>query len=178
MVNILISNLLTRRIHELYVEKIYNYVYYRIGNHQEAEDLTAKVFHRALNHIPNYNNKGVPFAAWLYRIARNVVSDHLRAHERESAAFERTASDLEPHDPGPEQQVEAKAAVLAALGELTEDQQQVVSLRYFAGFTTAEIAASMERSERAIYSLEVRALASMRRVLEEPGAFERKEAGR
>ena len=45
------------KLYEIYVEKIYNYVYYRIGNQQEAEDLTAKVFHRALNHIPNYNNK-------------------------------------------------------------------------------------------------------------------------
>ena len=70
------------KLYELYVEKIYNYVYYRIGNQQEAEDLTAKVFHRALNHIPNYNNKGVPFAAWLYRIAHNLVANWHRDRGR------------------------------------------------------------------------------------------------
>src|SRR5262245_64332091 len=70
------------KLYELYVERIYNYVYYRIGNHHDAEDLTAKVFHRALNHIPNYNNKGVPFAAWLYRIAHNLIANWHRDHKR------------------------------------------------------------------------------------------------
>ena len=71
------------KLYELYVEKIYSYVYYRIGNQQEAEDLTAKVFYRALDHIPNYNNKGVPFAAWLYRIAHNLVANWYRDRKRQ-----------------------------------------------------------------------------------------------
>ena len=70
------------KLYEVYVEKIYNYVYYRIGNHHDAEDLTARVFNRALNHIANYNNKGAPFAAWLYRIAHNLVANWHRDHQR------------------------------------------------------------------------------------------------
>ena len=59
-------------IYERYLDKIYNYIYYRTGNQQDAEDLTAKVFYRAMSHIDNYIDKGVPFQAWLYRIAHNL----------------------------------------------------------------------------------------------------------
>jgi RNA polymerase sigma-70 factor (ECF subfamily) len=65
-----------------YIKKIYNYVYYRTGNHHDAEDLTSRVFYRALAHIGNYQDRGVPFSAWLYRIAHNLVANWHRDRDR------------------------------------------------------------------------------------------------
>ena len=59
-------------LYERYIDRIYNYVYYRTGNVSDAEDLTARVFQRAMNHISSYTDRGVPFSAWLYRIAHNL----------------------------------------------------------------------------------------------------------
>jgi len=59
-------------LYERYVRKIYNYIYYRTGNHEDAEDLTARVFQRAMKHVANFQDQGVPFSAWLYRIAHNL----------------------------------------------------------------------------------------------------------
>src|SRR5919201_2442451 len=62
-------------LYEKYVDRIYSYVYYRTGDAREAEDLTARVFYRALTHIPEFNQRGAPFVAWLYRIAHNLVAN-------------------------------------------------------------------------------------------------------
>ena len=62
-------------LYQRYVKRIYNYVYYRTGNQHDAEDITARVFFRAMRHIGNYTDRGVPFSAWLYRIAHNLVAN-------------------------------------------------------------------------------------------------------
>ncbi|MEI8131921.1 MAG: sigma factor, partial [Leptolinea sp.] len=62
-------------LYELYVNKIFSYIYYRTGSTHDAEDLTARVFQRAMAHIQRYTQKGVPFSAWLYRIAHNLVAN-------------------------------------------------------------------------------------------------------
>src|SRR5512146_1406023 len=69
-------------LYERYVKRIYNYVFYRTGNPYDAEDLTERVFHRAFGHIQTYNNRGVPFSAWLYRIAHNLVANWHRDNSR------------------------------------------------------------------------------------------------
>ena len=159
-------------IYDASYRKLYRYCYARTGNEPTAADLASGVFLEALEGIDRYIYRGRPLLAWLYRIARNVVSDHLRAQQRESKALQEAAAALEPHDPGLAAQVSDRQDLLAALQQLTEGQQQVVALRYYAGLTTAEIAHAMERSERAVYSLEVRALTTLRRLLA-PGAFQR-----
>ena len=70
-------------LYERYIDRIFNYVYYRTGNLHDAEDLTARVFQRAMNHIQNYTDRGVPFSAWLYRIAHNLVANWHRDRSRE-----------------------------------------------------------------------------------------------
>jgi RNA polymerase sigma-70 factor (ECF subfamily) len=70
------------QLYERYVDRIFNYVYYRTGNLHDAEDLTARVFQRAMNHIQNYTDRGVPFSAWLYRIAHNLVANWHRDRSR------------------------------------------------------------------------------------------------
>ncbi len=69
-------------LYERYVKRIYNYIFYRTGNSSDAEDLTERVFHRAFGHIQTYNNRGVPFSAWLYRIAHNLVANWHRDNSR------------------------------------------------------------------------------------------------
>ncbi len=69
-------------LYERYIDRIFNYVYYRTGNLHDAEDLTARVFQRAMNHIQNYTDRGVPFSAWLYRIAHNLVANWHRDRSR------------------------------------------------------------------------------------------------
>ena len=69
-------------LYERYVDNIYNYICYRTGNDQDAEDLTARTFYRALNHFPTYEDRGAPFSAWLYRIAHNLVANWDRDNSR------------------------------------------------------------------------------------------------
>lgn len=153
------------QIYDASYQKLFRYCYARTGDTTTAADLTSRVFLEALEGIDRYVYRGRPLLAWLYRIARNVVSDYLHAREREAKALAEAGSLLDPHAPNPASQVADQADLLDALRRLTGDQQQVVVLRYYAGFTTAEIAQALERSERAVYSLEVRALAALRRAL-------------
>ncbi len=153
-------------IYDTHYRKLYRYCYVRTGSEATAADLASKVYLKALEGIDRYQYRGRPLLAWLYRIAHNVVVDHLRAHKREAKALERASSLREPNDPGPASQVAEREDLRAALQHLTEEQRQVVVLRYYVDLSTKEIAHTMERTERAVYSLEVRALAALRRVLE------------
>lgn len=152
-------------IYDAYYQKLFRYCYARTSDRATAAELASHVYLEALRGIDRYVYRGRPLLAWLYRIARNIVSDHLRKQQREAQALQEAGELLEPHDPGPAAQVSDRQDVLAALQHLTDDQQQIVALRYYSGFSTAEIAQAMGRSERAVYSLEVRALAALRRLL-------------
>jgi RNA polymerase sigma-70 factor, ECF subfamily len=158
------------RLYELYVEKIYNYIYYRLGNHHDAEDLTAKVFYRALNHIAHYNNKGAPFAAWLYRIAHNLVINWRRDHSR------RQIVGLEDVDlSGDKQESPQHAAeraneselLLAAMQQLPRERQELLVLKFVERMSNAEIGQVLGRSEGAIKSLYHRTLVSLKEILAE-----------
>lgn len=152
-------------IYDAYYGKLYRYCYARTSNEATAAELASTVYLEALKGIDKFVYRGRPLLAWLYRIARNVVADHLRSSRREREAVER-ASELAPaHEPGPAAQVADRQDILAALSQLTDDQQQVVALRYYSGLSTKEIAEAMDRSERAVYSLEVRALDALRGLL-------------
>jgi len=152
-------------IYQAHYRNLYRYCYARTQSEATAADLASKVYLKALESIDRYVYRGRPLLAWLYRIAHNVVSDHLRAQRRESKALERLAAFLESADPGPASQVSEREDLLAALQQLTDEQQQVIALRYYAGLATPEIAQTMDRSERAVYSLQLRALATLRRLL-------------
>ena len=165
-------------IYDSHYRKLFRYCYARTGDEATAADLASRVYLEALEGIDRYVYRGRPLLAWLYRIARNVVSDHLRAQQRESKALEEAATTLESHDPDPAVQVSDRQAILGVLRQLTEDQQQVIALRYYAGLTTTEMAHALERSERAVYSLEVRALAALRRLLGPNRMPEHEQVGR
>jgi RNA polymerase sigma-70 factor (ECF subfamily) len=158
------------KLYELYVEKIYSYVYYRIGNHHDAEDLTAKVFHRALNHIHNYNQRGIPFAAWLYRIAHNLVANwHRDRRRRQVVGLEQVNMSSErqetPHQAA--ERTNERELLLDAIQQLPPERQTLLTLKFVERMSNAEIGRVMGRSEGAIKSLYHRTLVSLKSLLAE-----------
>ena len=158
------------RLYELYVEKIYNYIYYRLGNHHDAEDLTAKVFYRALNHIAHYNHKGVPFAAWLYRIAHNLVVNWHRDHSRrQMVGLENLdlSGDKQESPHHAAEQTNERELLLAAIQHLPRERQELLMLKFVERMSNAEIGRVLGRSEGAIKSLYHRTLVSLKELLAE-----------
>jgi RNA polymerase sigma-70 factor (ECF subfamily) len=156
-------------LYECYVNKIYNYIYYRVGNQHDAEDLTARTFHRALNHIERYVNQGAPFSAWLYRIAHNLVANwHRDQSRRKLISLEDIKLIIQRRD-GPDQmaeQREEKDQLLAIIQRLPSERQQLLILKFSQGLSNAEIGQVMGRSEGAIKSLYHRTLLSLREMFE------------
>jgi RNA polymerase sigma-70 factor (ECF subfamily) len=152
-------------LYERYVEKIYNYIYYRTGNHHDAEDLTARVFFRAMGHIENYTERGVPFQAWLYRIAHNLVANWHRDRGRRKVIplDEFIAGSLRVDAPDRQaEDNEERERLLAAIRRLPEERQQLLILKFVEHQSNAEIGEAMDRTEGAIKSLYHRTLIALR----------------
>lgn len=163
------------QLYERYVDRIYNYIFYRTGDAREAEDLTARVFYRALAHMEEYRQRGAPFAAWLYRIAHNLVAnwhrDRSRRHDIRLDDMIAVPERVESNDPEHRvQQDEETRRLLGAMGTLPAERQQLLILKFVDGMSNAEIAQVMGRSEGAIKSLYHRTLIALRDQLEEQGA--------
>jgi RNA polymerase sigma-70 factor (ECF subfamily) len=158
------------QLYELHVEKIYNYIYYRIGNREDAEDLTARVFYRALNHIPHYKNKGVPFAAWLYRIAHNLVANWYRDQKRRPTVALDSLNLQGNSRENPHRVAELTnehEILLAAIQKLPPQRQELLTFKYVERMSNAEIGKMMGRSEGAIKSLYHRTLVALKELLAE-----------
>src|SRR3974377_2287176 len=129
-------------VYERYVTRIYNYVYYRVGNHHDAEDLTSRVFYRALTHIKDYADRGVPFSAWLYRIAHNLVANWHRDHSRRQ---EIQLSDLPtagPKGDHPEATLvrsQEQEALLRLIRQLPSERQTLLILKFVENLSNSEI---------------------------------------
>lgn len=155
-------------LYERYVDKIYRYIYYRTGNEADAEDLTARVFFRALLHIGDYEERGHPFSAWLYRIAHNLVANWHRDHSRHPVLTLEDMASWQVKEKGPEAMatlLDDKEALLDAIRRLPADRRELLILKFVEQLTNAEIGAIMGRSEGAIKSLYHRTLVSLRREL-------------
>ncbi len=152
-------------LYERYVRRIYNYIYYRTGNRHDAEDLTARVFHRALLHVGGFEDKGVPFSAWLYRIAHNLVANWHRDMSRRPVVTldERIAvSGSSAHPEAEAIQREEREMLLSLVRDLPPDRQQLLILKFVERLSNAEIGEIMGRTEGAIKSLYHRTLSSLR----------------
>ncbi len=159
-------------LYERYVDRIYNYIYYRIGNHHDAEDLTARTFFRALDHIDRYVDRGVPFSAWLYRIAHNLVANWHRDRSRHKTVSLDSLLRLPGPGDNPERTVERneeQEALLAAIRRLPPDRQQLLILKFGERLSNAEIGRIMGRTEGAIKSLYHRTLIALREDLRSRG---------
>ncbi len=157
-------------LYQKYVTAIFNYIYYRTGNQHDAEDITAKVFHRAYGHIASYKYMGVPISAWLYRIAHNLVANYHRDGSRKREVSIDDHLDL--HTPGdlPETILmvsQENEALLSGIRKLTPDRQQLLILKFVEHLPNADIAIIMGRSEGAIKSLYHRTLIALKSIMGE-----------
>jgi RNA polymerase sigma-70 factor (ECF subfamily) len=148
----------------LHFDRIYSYLHMSVGNRHDAEDLTTQTFLKMLESIGRYQMTAAPFSAWLFRIAHNLAMDHFRAARR-----------VQPEDELPEpadQELSAEAAALQAIGresmldmieELSDEQKQVLTLKFVFNFGNAEVATILGKTEGAVKSLQHRALVALQK---------------
>jgi RNA polymerase sigma-70 factor (ECF subfamily) len=149
-------------LYEAYFDRVYAFIARRVPARSDAQDLAADVFHQALANLGRYEWRGVPFAAWLYRIAANAVADH---HTRAARARAVPAPDADP--PGDPTEAERRAGLYAAVRALPPDQRRVIELRFAENLRLGEIAALLGRSEGAVKQLQFRAIKALRRRLDQ-----------
>ena len=162
------------QLYERYVGRIYNYIYYRTGSSFDAEDLTERVFFRALRHIRNYTDRGLPFSAWLYRIAHNLVANWHRDNSRRKEVPLDDGLMSPYHGELPENELlhsEERERLLSVIRCLPADRQQLLILKFVEHMSNAEIAEIMGRTEGAVKSLYHRTLLSLRDDLEKLSAL-------
>jgi RNA polymerase sigma-70 factor (ECF subfamily) len=156
------------QLYEENFDKIYRYLVLKIGDRTEAEDMTQQVFLHALQSISSYRWKGMPFSSWLYRIAHNQVVDYFRKKSKHATVPLDESLPLPAADGDPQYHVERKVAVeevVIATKKLTAAQQEVISLRFAAELSIAEVAGVMGKSEGAVKALQHSAIIALRKVL-------------
>jgi len=145
---------------------VYRYVAARVGRPSDAEDLAQLVFVKALEALPRYELRGVPFGGWLFRLARNVVIDHVRTrreHVTLDIIVQQSTTDGAPDELAALRQ--DMDSVAFALRRLTPEQREAIQLRFFAGLSAREAAIAMGRQEGTVRGLQFRAIAALRREL-------------
>lgn len=158
------------QLYTLYFDRIYRYVRLKLGNAVDAEDITSAVFFNAWRTIHNFSpQRESSFAAWLFRLAHNAVVDRFRSM-RDIVSLD--ATDQRPAiramHPSPEAQVERKLTIselTAALAQLTEEQREVVLLRFVEGLSAREVGDIMGKQEGAVRGMQFRAIEALRRTM-------------
>jgi RNA polymerase sigma-70 factor (ECF subfamily) len=149
----------------LHFDRIYAYLQMTVGNRHDAEDLTNQTFVKMLESIERFQWRKVPFSAWLFRIAHNLAIDHFRARRRWQPeeeppeppdAEQRSAEDEAMHSIG-------RRSMLQMIEDLSDEQQQVLTLKFVFSFSNAEVATILGKTEGAVKSLQHRALASLQK---------------
>jgi RNA polymerase sigma-70 factor (ECF subfamily) len=159
-------------LYERYVGRIYNYIYYRTGNVDDAEDLTARVFFRAMRHIEHYDDRGLPLSAWLYRIAHNLVANWHRDNSRRREVPLEEITLFRPVGEHPESSLihtEEQDRLLSVIRTLPMERQQLIILKFVHQLSNAEIGQIMGRTEGAVKSLYHRTLLALRDEFESRG---------
>ena len=156
-------------IYDHFEAKIYSYIYHRVGNQSVAQDLTSQVFLRVLESIQLERAWETSFSGWLYRIAHNLVIDYYRRRGRTTQVSLDDMSEIHSKTESPESAAERAMTgerLRTAINHLTEEQAQVVTLRFLEGLSIVEVADSMGKTEGAIKALQYRAVSSLRRIME------------
>jgi RNA polymerase sigma-70 factor (ECF subfamily) len=152
-------------LYERYVDRIYNYIFHRTGSEEDAQDLTSQAFYKALSSIGRYKDRGAPFAAWLYRIAHNIVANWHRDNSRwaELPLDDMTLTDTSEQAPqSAAERWDRQQALARAVRRLHPDRQMLLILKFSEGLSNRQIGQIMGRSEGAIKSLYHRALVGLR----------------
>ena len=148
-------------LYEENFERVYAYVSRRVRDRADAEDVTAEVFQDALANLAKFEWRGVPFAAWLYRIAGNAIADRWQMAAKEQG----TAIADDPPDVSPAanpEEIERQARLFRMVAELPADQRRVIESRFAEGKSIAEIARAMERTAGAVKQLQFRGILALR----------------
>lgn len=159
-------------IYDAFADPIHRYISFRVRDPHEAEDLTDQVFVQMIEALPRYDDRGLPFAAWLYRIARNLIVDRHRRAARQAVVA--LSESLPATGAGADPFAEAarsldRAALARAMATLTDDQRDVVVLRFIEGWEVDEVAHFLGRRPGAVHALQHRALAALQRALRRRG---------
>lgn len=150
-------------LYEQNFERVYAYVIRRVRNREEAQDITAEVFHHALVNLGRYEWRGLPFAAWLYRIAANAIADRWHKAARECADAENASGTMD--EIGVEDAIERRAILFQLVNSLPDDQRLVITKRFVDQKSIREIALESQRSEGAVKQLQFRALQVLRALM-------------
>jgi RNA polymerase sigma-70 factor, ECF subfamily len=154
------------KLFDHYHGPVYRYIAARVGRPSDAEDLAQLVFVKALEALPRYEARGIPFGGWLFRLARNVVIDHTRTRREHSTLDVIVEQATEDEGPGELAVMRQEMDRVAhALRRLTPEQREAIELRFFAGLSAREAAEAMGRQEGTIRGLQFRAIAALRREL-------------
>jgi len=150
------------KLYDAYVERVSRYIYFRVSDECDMEDLVSQVFLKAWEHLDRYKMGSSPFIAWLYTIARNLVIDHYRTKKHTYPLEEAVAlpSDMEMPDEEAQMHFDLEA-MRDALQVLSKDQQQVLVLKYIAGLPNESIAKVMNKQEGTIRGLQMRGLQTL-----------------
>jgi len=151
-------------LYEINFERVYAYVVKRVRDRAETEDLTAEVFHQALANLKRFEWRGIPFAAWLFRIAANLIADRWQKSGREVTDEAHLAS--AQVSPAEIEEVERRATLFRLVETLPEEQQRVVVLRFVEQKSIKEVARQVRKTEGAVKQLQFRALSSLRARME------------
>jgi RNA polymerase sigma-70 factor (ECF subfamily) len=159
-----------RELYLAYHEQIYRFIWSRVYDPAQADDLTGEVFLRMITHLGSYQDRAIPFQAWLYRIARNLIIDnHRRSLKRETIPLDHVSEDrvgAETPEKATEQALTFEE-VQRGLESLNPEQREVLELRFLAGLSTDEVAAVVEKSVLAVKGLQHRGLSALRVYLQE-----------
>ncbi len=153
------------QLYEAYFDRVYRFIFFRVADNEIAEDLASQVFLKAWENLHHYRPRG-PFLAWLYAIARNTVIDNYRT--RKQVVSLEDAGPIAAQDPKLDDRLELEYDVKAlqqAMQHLTQEQQEVITLKFIADYDTAQIAKVMGKSEGAIRALQMRALQALARAM-------------
>jgi RNA polymerase sigma-70 factor, ECF subfamily len=156
-------------------ERVYAYVSRRLADREAAQDVTSEVFHQALANLDRFEWRGVPFAAWLLRIASNAVADYWRRISRERPMSDADGPESFPVNPANIEEVERRALLFRLVNTLPPDQRRVIEMRFAEEKGIREIAQALNRSEGAIKQLQFRGIQSLRAQVR--GAVETKKSG-
>jgi RNA polymerase sigma-70 factor (ECF subfamily) len=156
-----------QELYDRYFDPIYSYVYYHCGSREQAEDITAATFQRGLEDLPNFQWRGVPYSAWLYRVAGNLLSRDRRRPAWLELQDTTYRSDAEDEPDAQVLRMDQDSRLHDAIRELPPDQRQAILLRFFAGMRNREVGRVMNRSEGAVKLLVFRAVTNLRKQLPE-----------
>jgi RNA polymerase sigma-70 factor (ECF subfamily) len=156
------------KLYDAYVERVTRYVFFRVSEEDDIEDLVSQVFLKAWENLDRYKTGAAPFIAWLYTIARNLVIDHYRTRKNTLPLEEAVALPSELEMPDDEAQIHFDLeAMRDALQVLSKDQQQVLVLKYIAGLPNENIAKVMNKREGTIRGLQMRGLQTLAKYMKQ-----------